>query len=38
MVVGVPELKYYGYVWFLENLRENVRKRKYKGKVEGKKK
>ena len=21
------------YVWFLENLKENVRKRKYKGKV-----
>ena len=26
-----------GYVWFLENLRENVRKRKYKGKVKRKK-
>ena len=26
------------YVWFPENLRENVRERKYKGKVEGKKK
>ena len=28
----------YGYVWFPENLRENARERKYKGKVEGKKK
>ena len=27
-----------GYVWFSENLRENARERKYKGKVEGKKK
>ena len=27
-----------GYVWFPENLRENARERKYKGKVEGKKK
>ena len=27
-----------GYVWFSENFRENVRKRKYKGKVEGNKK
>ena len=27
-----------GYVWFSENLRENVRKRKYKEKVEGNKK
>ena len=27
-----------GYVWFPENLKENVRKIKYKGKVEGKKK
>ena len=26
----------YGYVWFPENLRENARERKYKGKVEGK--
>ena len=26
------------YVWFPENLRENVRERKYKGKLEGKKK
>ena len=24
------------YVWFPENLRENARERKYKGKVEGK--
>ena len=29
---------YIGYVWFPENLKENVRERKYKGKVEGKKK
>ena len=28
----------FGYVWFPENLRENTRERKYKGKVEGKKK
>ena len=27
-----------GYVWFPENLRENERERKYKEKVEGKKK
>ena len=27
-----------GYVWFPENLRENARERKYKGKLEGKKK
>ena len=27
-----------GYVWFPENLRENVREKKYKGKVEGNKK
>ena len=27
-----------GYVWFPENLRENARERKYKRKVEGKKK
>ena len=27
-----------GYVWFSENFRENVRKRKYKEKVEGNKK
>ena len=27
-----------GYVWFPENLRENARERKYKGKIEGKKK
>ena len=27
-----------GYVWFLENLRENTRETKYKGKVERKKK
>ena len=27
-----------GYVWFPENLRENARERKCKGKVEGKKK
>ena len=26
-----------GYVWFLENLKENVRGKKYKGKVEEKK-
>ena len=25
-----------GYVWFLENLRENVKKRKWKGKVKKK--
>ena len=30
--------KHLGYVWFPENLRENARERKYKGKVEGKKK
>ena len=29
---------HYGYVWFLENLRENARERKYKRKVKGKKK
>ena len=28
----------FGYVWFPENLRENARERKYKGKIEGKKK
>ena len=28
----------YGYVWFQENLKENVRERKYKRKIEGKKK
>ena len=27
-----------GYVWFSENLRENARERKYKEKIEGKKK
>ena len=27
-----------GYVWFPENLRENAKKRKYKEKVERKKK
>ena len=27
-----------GYVWFPENLRENARERKYKGKVKKKKK
>ena len=27
-----------GYVWFPENLKENVRERKYKGKTEEKKK
>ena len=27
-----------GYVWFSENFRENVMKRKYKEKVEGNKK
>ena len=26
------------YVWFPENLKENARERKYKGKVEGEKK
>ena len=30
--------KVLGYVWFLKNLRENVRERKCKGKVEKKKK
>ena len=29
---------YLSYVWFPENLGENARERKYKGKVEGKKK
>ena len=28
--------KILGYVWFLENLKENAKERKYKGKVEGK--
>ena len=28
----------FGYVWFSENLRENAREIKYKGKIEGKKK
>ena len=32
------EKKCLRYVWFPENLRENARERKYKGKVEGKKK
>ena len=27
-----------GYVWFSKNLKENARERKYKWKVEGKKK
>ena len=26
------------YVWFPENLKENIKERKYKGKVEGNKK
>ena len=29
---------FFNYVWFPENLRENARERKYKEKVEGKKK
>ena len=32
------KFKHLGYVWFPENLRENARERKYKEKVEGKKK
>ena len=36
MVWRVVELL--GYVWFPENLKENARERKYKGKLEGKKK
>ena len=31
-------LRHIGYVWFPENLKENARERKYKGKTEGKKK
>ena len=31
-------LWFLGYVWFPENLMENARERKCKGKVEGKKK
>ena len=31
-------LKFYLYVWFPSNLKKNARERKYKGKVEGKKK
>ena len=30
--------KHIGYVWFSENLKENAKERKYKGKVEEKKK
>ena len=37
-IIVAIKFKIYGYVWFPENLKENVRERKYKGKVEGKKK
>ena len=36
--MGHVDFKYLGYVWFSENLRENARERKYKGKIERKKK
>ena len=36
--INIIKISYLGYVWFSENLKENARERKYKGKVEGNKK